>query len=83
MKIKIAEQSAFCNYSFFIGAAKENIHELNKLEKLEGCCGVKIFMGSSTGNLLVEDVAPKKFDNFDMTRSIALFPTKFVTTFRS
>ena len=55
VKIQIAEQSAFCNYSFFIGAAKENIHELNKLEKLEGCCGVKIFMGSSTGNLLVED----------------------------
>ena len=55
VKLKIAEKNAFCNYSFFIGAAKENIKNLNKLELLDGCCGVKIFMGSSTGDLLVED----------------------------
>lgn len=55
IKLKIANKSAFCNYSFFIGAAKENIIELSKLERLVGCCGVKIFMGSSTGDLLVED----------------------------
>ena len=41
--------------SVFIGASKENIEELNKLENEPGCCGVKIFMGSSTGNLLVEE----------------------------
>ncbi len=54
-KLKIAEKNAFCNYSFFVGAAKENIPELKELELSPGCCGVKIFMGSSTGDLLVED----------------------------
>ena len=54
-KIEIARKKAFCNYAFFIGASKNNYHDLEKLEKLSGCSGVKIFMGSSTGNLLVED----------------------------
>ena len=54
-KISIAQKNAYCNYSFFVGAAKENIENLKKLERLPGCCGVKIFMGSSTGDLLVED----------------------------
>ena len=54
-KFKIAEKSGFCNFSFFIGATRENIEEINELESFSGCCGVKIFMGSSTGNLLVED----------------------------
>ena len=35
--------------------AKENIDKLGELELMDGCCGVKIFMGSSTGDLLVED----------------------------
>lgn len=55
VKISLAEQKSFCDFSFFVGAAKENIDNLNYLEKISGCCGVKIFMGSSTGNLLVED----------------------------
>ena len=55
LKLKIAHSHAYCNYSFFIGAAKKNITHLSALESLEGCCGVKIFMGSSTGDLLVED----------------------------
>ena len=54
-KLLIAKENAYCNYSFFIGAAKENIENLKNLEMLPGCCGVKIFMGSSTGDLLVED----------------------------
>ena len=54
-KISIAQKNAYCNYSFFVGAAKENIEKLKNLERLPGCCGVKIFMGSSTGDLLVED----------------------------
>ena len=54
-KLLIAKNDAFCNYSFFMGAAKENIKNLKNLESLPGCCGVKIFMGSSTGDLLVED----------------------------
>ena len=54
-KLSIAQKNAYCNYSFFVGAAKENIENLKNLERLTGCCGVKIFMGSSTGDLLVED----------------------------
>ncbi len=54
-KINIAKQKAFCNYAFFIGASKENFYNLKSLENLPGCSGVKIFMGSSTGSLLVED----------------------------
>ncbi len=54
-KFKIAETNANCNYSFFVGASKNNIDVIDKLEKFTGCCGVKIFMGSSTGDLLVED----------------------------
>ena len=54
-KFKIAEKNGFCNFSFFIGATKENIDNLNQLESYTGCCGIKIFMGSSTGDLLVED----------------------------
>ena len=54
-KFEIASKTANCNYSFFVGASKENIDLINKLENYEGCCGVKIFMGSSTGDLLVED----------------------------
>ena len=54
-KLEIAKSSAFCNYSFFVGAAKDNIQDLTNLERISGCCGVKIFMGSSTGDLLVED----------------------------
>ena len=50
-KLSIAQKNAYCNYSFFVGAAKENIENLKKLERLPGCCGVKIFMGSSTGDL--------------------------------
>ena len=38
-----------------LGAAKDNIQDLTNLERISGCCGVKIFMGSSTGDLLVED----------------------------
>ena len=55
VKVKLAEKKSYCNFSFFVGAAKENIDNLKYLERLPGCCGVKIFMGSSTGDLLVED----------------------------
>src|SRR5680860_829294 len=44
-----------CDFAFYVGASRANIAELGKLERLPGCCGVKTFMGSSTGDLLVED----------------------------
>ncbi|GIL17019.1 MAG: dihydroorotase [Oligoflexia bacterium] len=54
-KIKRAEGRAWVNFAFFVGAAQDNISSLRELEKSPGCSGVKVFMGSSTGSLLVED----------------------------
>jgi dihydroorotase len=56
-KLERAAGRAWCDHAFFIGATTENAAELGALELLPGCCGVKIFMGSSTGNLLVADDA--------------------------
>jgi len=55
-KLDICEGSAWSNYAFYIGATHGNIEHLPDLEKLEGACGVKIFMGSSTGSLLVSEL---------------------------
>lgn len=52
-----AEGRAWTDFAFFVGAAADNVAELPELERLPGCCGVKIFMGSSTGTLLVPDDA--------------------------
>ena len=49
-----AKNRFYCDYAFFMGACHENSHELHRLENSSGCCGVKIFMGSSTGNLLLD-----------------------------
>ena len=54
-KLARAKGRAWCDMAFFIGAADENAEQLGELELLPGCCGVKIFMGSSTGSLLVAD----------------------------
>lgn len=54
-KIEKSEKVSWCDYSFFVGATSKNIPNLNVYEKLTGCAGVKIFMGSSTGELLVHD----------------------------
>jgi len=54
-KLSLAKNRMFCNYAFYFGATPHNIDDLNKVDKLEGCCGVKLFAGSSTGNLLVKD----------------------------
>ncbi len=54
-KLTRAEGRAWCDHAFFIGAAAENADKLGELERLPGCCGVKIFMGSSTGSLLVHE----------------------------
>jgi dihydroorotase len=46
---------AWCDYAFYLGATAENADKLGEWENLPGCCGIKIFMGSSTGDLLVAD----------------------------
>ena len=52
-KLDLAKDRMFCNYAFYFGATADNSHELADLKNLEGCCGIKLFAGSSTGNLLV------------------------------
>ncbi|MBS1718092.1 MAG: dihydroorotase [Armatimonadetes bacterium] len=54
-KLRRAEGRAWCDYSFFFGATTENAELLASAEKLPGSPGIKIFMGSSTGSLLVSD----------------------------
>ena len=53
-KYAIAAQNSLANYSFFMGASNDNIEEVLKTDPTN-ICGVKIFMGSSTGNMLVDE----------------------------
>ncbi len=46
-----------CDHAFYVGGTHENAAHLGELEQLPGCCGVKVFMGASTGSLLVADDA--------------------------
>jgi dihydroorotase len=54
-KLGRAKDRMHCDFAFYVGATRENAEALGSLEKLRGCCGVKVFMGSSTGDLLVDD----------------------------
>ncbi len=54
-KLDLAKNRMYCNYAFYFGATANNANELADLKNLEGCCGIKLFAGSSTGNLLVAD----------------------------
>lgn len=54
-KVKRATNRMFCDFAFYMGGTRENAKQLPELERLPGCAGTKIFMGSSTGDLLVDD----------------------------
>jgi len=54
-KVDRATGRAWCDFAFFIGATEGNASKLGQLEILPGAAGVKVFMGSSTGSLLVAD----------------------------
>ncbi|HEY1543969.1 MAG TPA: dihydroorotase [Xanthobacteraceae bacterium] len=56
-KVARGHHRMHCDFAFYVGGTRENTKELGELERLPGCCGVKVFMGSSTGSLLVEDDA--------------------------
>jgi dihydroorotase len=56
-KLARARNRAWCDYAFYVGATGANAGQLAQLETVPGCCGVKIFMGASTGSLLVADDA--------------------------
>jgi len=64
-KLNLAKNRMYCNYAFYFGATPSNHSDLADLKNLEGCCGVKLFAGSSTGNLLVdkEEDIEKVFEN--------------------
>ena len=53
-KYAIANKNSIANYSFFMGANNENLHEVLKTNP-SNVCGIKVFMGSSTGNMLVDN----------------------------
>ena len=64
-KLNLAKNRMYCNYAFYFGATPDNHKELSDLHGLEGCCGIKLFAGSSTGDLLVqhEEDIEKVFQN--------------------
>ena len=54
-KLARAKGRMHCDHAFYVGGTHENATFLGELERLPGCCGVKVFMGASTGTLLVQD----------------------------
>ena len=56
-KVKAATGRMHCDFAFFVGATHDNVGELAELERLPGAAGVKAFLGSSTGDLLIDDEA--------------------------
>src|SRR5437016_2506417 len=54
-KVRRGHHRMHCDFAFFVGATTDNTKHLPELERLPGCAGVKVFMGSSTGSLLIAD----------------------------
>ena len=71
-KLDLAKNRMHSNYAFYFGATPENTQQLSQLKNLKGCCGIKLFAGSSTGNLLVDKEADieKVISNSDRIVSI-------------
>ena len=89
-KYQSAAKNAIANYSFFMGASNDNIEEVLKTDRSR-VCGVKVFMGSSTGNMLVDNeetlsnifskvdhlIATHSEDEATIRRNIAEFKEKY------
>lgn len=54
-KIRRGRHRMHCDFAFWVGGTHENANDVPELERLPGAAGIKVFMGSSTGDLLVED----------------------------
>ncbi len=69
-KFNLAKSESYANYSFLFGGTNDNLEELKRLDK-NACSGVKLFLGSSTGNMLVDDeaVLEKIFESTEMVIS--------------
>lgn len=89
-KYEIASNTSLANYSFFMGASNDNLEEVLKTNP-KNVCGIKIFMGSSTGNMLVDDqqtlenifskvdilIATHCEDEATITRNIETYKAKY------
>ena len=56
-KVTRARHRMFCDFAFYVGGTRENVADIFNLERLEASAGIKVFAGSSTGDLLVDDEA--------------------------
>ncbi len=54
-KVRRARNRMHCDFAFYVGGTRDNVEQIPELERLEGSAGIKVFMGSSTGDLLVDD----------------------------
>lgn len=54
-KVRRAKHRMHCDFAFWVGGTRDNAKDVSELERLPGAAGIKVFMGSSTGDLLVED----------------------------
>ena len=54
-KVRRARHRMHCDFAFYVGGTRDNVADIPHLERLEGSAGIKVFMGSSTGDLLVDD----------------------------
>ncbi|MCX5576675.1 dihydroorotase [Kaistia terrae] len=54
-KVSRAHHRMHCDFAFWVGGTRENVDDIPELERLPGAAGIKVFIGSSTGNLLVAD----------------------------
>jgi len=89
-KYDIAAQTSLANYSFYMGASNDNIEEVLKTDA-KNVCGIKVFMGSSTGNMLVDNeqtlenifskapilVATHCEDEATIRKNLAIFKAKY------
>ena len=89
-KYSIASQTSLANYSFYMGASNDNLEEVLKTDA-KNVCGIKVFMGSSTGNMLVDNeqtlenifsktqmlVATHCEDEQTIRENLALFKAKY------
>lgn len=71
-KVSRAHHRMHCDFAFWVGGTRENVKDIPELERLPAAAGIKVFMGSSTGNLLVEDDKGVR-DILSVTRRRAAF----------
>jgi dihydroorotase len=71
-KVARARARMWCDHAFYMGATAENADHMAELERTAGCCGVKVFMGASTGDLLVWDDATLERVLRSGTRRVAI-----------